>query len=798
MKSSIDNPKFAQDIFPAELAEISKRRRALNLGKPGFSPHPSVKNGLIGLALSGGGIRSATFSLGVIQKLIAKGKFKFIDYISTVSGGGYIGSCVSSVLNDPDADADFFSNRQGAEDPPAVKHLRNSSNYLSPGGLLHKLRLPTILLRGILLNLFLLVPSLVLAVFFTMILNELWHEAGTYKLRPLTIVIPFIFATYLIALIRRTLKKRFDWRWRNAGELLLAKLFALTISGLCLIPIFWLVRYCVDGWWSHNIIEFLHNTSLTGIIYKALFVMGGLIVFFFVIKKIQSFSKITLVFLQYFVGILGPLLIFLIYLVFCIFFIESPYFALKYADDLGRLVKECGNQDINYKCHTNLANLFRGKGFRLSNDYIHVKIKPLEKEGNNFNQQGEKWIITYENKEGKTESIDVRRQKGYLFIPDLSILEALKDPKRLIMKKLPDFARRFHWKFYLLGFLLFISNFFVLDVNITASHGFYRDRLSKAYIFKQKKDGSIISNDEQKMTELSMDGTSAPYHLINTSLNLPGSDDPKLRGRNADFFTITKLYSGSEHTGYCLTEKIEYLNNHFNLGTAMAISAAAAAPNMGAMTMKQLVFIMTLLNIRLGYWTPNPRKINAAGELVKWRWPNVGPRYLLREAFGNLNAKKSHVNLSDGGHIENLAVYQLLKRRCKLIIAVDAEADEDFVFDGLVTLIRLAEIDMGITIDIDLNQIRNRENGRSQSHWVLGIINYSKNEIGHLLYLKSSLTGDENEYIRAYHQKNPTFPDQTTADQFFDETQFECYRSLGEHIALGALDDQKVQDVIPE
>ena len=368
----------------------------------------------------------------------------------------------------------------------------------------------------------------------------------------------------------------------------------------------------------------------------------------------------------------------------------------------------------------------------------------------------------------------------------------------MILSDLPGFARRIHWIFYLFGILLFIFNIFILDVNITSSHGFYRDRLSRAYLFQQNREGLIISNDDQKMSELNQKDSVAPYHLINTSLNLPGSNDPNLRGRNADFFTISKCYAGSKHTGYCRTEDIETLDSHFSLGTAMAISAAAAAPNMGAMTMKQFVFIMTLLNVRLGYWTPSPRKINRTQKLSRWRWPGVGPRYLLKEAFGNLNAKKSHVNLSDGGHIENLAMYQLLKRRCKLIIAVDAEADVNFVFNGLVTLIRFADIDMGITIDIDLDGIRNRHNGLSKSHWVLGKIKYDREETGHLLYIKSSLTGDENEFIKSYNQKDPTFPDQTTADQFFDETQFECYRALGEHIALGALDDKGVKEVLPE
>ncbi|UCD81501.1 MAG: patatin-like phospholipase family protein [Desulfobacterales bacterium] len=801
MKSTVDGPNFIKDIFPAELAEITKRRLTLDLGEPKFAAEPSVKNGLIGLALSGGGIRSATFSLGVIQALVEKGKFKFVDYTSTVSGGGYIGSCVSSVLNHPDADDSFFENKHGAEDPPTVKHLRNSSNYLSPGGLFDKLRLPTILLRGILLNLFLLVPSLILAVFLTEILNELWHETGTYTLSPLVIIIPFIVMTYLFAFIRRWFRKRFDWMRRNTFELNLAKLLALTVFVLCLIPVFWIVRFCVDNWWSENIINLFSLNSLQGGLFKALFVIAGLIVFFLIVNRMQRLSRITGRILRYVVGILGPMIIFSVYLLFCIFFIESPYFDQSYADDLNQLAGTGTPEQQKTTSQKRLTNLLKGKGYKLSDDKLRVIIISDKPDADHLNPPGQQWEVVFRSSQVE-KSLDVRQKKGYLFIPELSIFEAWRTFEGLSLKNLSDLRLVIQWQFYLAGILIFLFNILVLDVNITSSHGFYRDRLSKAYLFRQNEDGSISSNDAQKMSELNRDDTTAPYHLINTALNLPGSTDPNLRGRNADFFTISKCYCGSEHTGYCLTEKIEYLDNHFNLGTAMAVSAAAAAPNMGAMTMKQFVFIMTMLNIRLGYWTPNPEKITSAGNVAKWRWPNVGPRHLLKEAFGSLNARGSHVNLSDGGHIENLAIYQLLKRHCKLIIAVDGEADPKMAFNGLVTLIRYADIDMGITINIDLADIRTDDRKISKAHWTLGTIQYGpgddgKEEIGHLLYIKSSLTEDENEYIRAYHSKNPKFPHQTTADQFFDETQFECYRALGEHIALGALDNEKIKELMP-
>ncbi len=789
MNNAQESPGFERDIFLAELKEIARRRRELDLPEIDASGEPTVDNGIVGLALSGGGIRSATFGLGVIQALIAKDKFKQIDYLSTVSGGGYIGSCVSSVLNTPHMTADCFTNTRGIEDTPAVKHLRRSSNYLSPGGLFDKLRLPTILLRGILLNLFLLIPTLIMAVFLTEILNEIWHEAGEYRLSPFFVIIPFVIMTYLFALLSRTFRKRFNWAQRNAFELNLAKLFALTILVLCAIPVFWIVRICVDSWWSNIIIDFFDLATFKGGLTKTLFVVGFLIVFFFLVKNIQSVSKFTLVILRYVVGVLGPFLIFSVYLLFCIFFIESPYFDENYSQDLDRLGRVSETDGVKNESRTRVINLLQGKQYDVVVNDFKVEITATDTAANDPSGNGEAWQVKYNT--GKDAVINVQRKKGYLFIPELSIFEALKNPRGVVLNDLAGFVRRIHWKFYAFGILLFIFNFLVLDVNITSSHGFYRDRLSKAYIFQQNEDCSISSNDDQKMSDLNRDGTFAPYHLINTTLNLPGSNDPDLRGRNADFFTISKCYTGSALTGYCPTSDIETVDPHFSLGTAMAISAAAAAPNMGAITMKQFVFIMTLLNVRLSYWTPNPRKINRVSKLSRWRWPGVGPRYLLKEAFGNLNARKSYVNLSDGGHIENLAIYQLLKRRCKLIIAVDAEADVDFTFYGLVTLIRFAEIDMGINIDIHLDEIRSRSQGLSKSHWTIGTIEYGPNETGHLLYIKSSMTGDENEYIKAYKRKDPTFPDQTTVDQFFDETQFECYRALGEHIALESLNDER-------
>ena len=176
-----------------------------------------------------------------------------------------------------------------------------------------------------------------------------------------------------------------------------------------------------------------------------------------------------------------------------------------------------------------------------------------------------------------------------------------------------------------------------------------------------------------------------------------------------------------------------------------------------------------------------------------WR---VRPRALGREMLSKLDENHAWINLSDGGHIENMATIELLRRRCKIILIGDAEADPNMHFAGLATLIRFARIDLGIDININLDTVRlRRRAGRSREHFAIGQIVYPideenglmEPEIGYLVYFKSSTRGDEDEVIKEYKDRNPTFPHETTADQMFDEGQFEAYRALGEHIVKSAL-----------
>jgi hypothetical protein len=246
----------------------------------------------------------------------------------------------------------------------------------------------------------------------------------------------------------------------------------------------------------------------------------------------------------------------------------------------------------------------------------------------------------------------------------------------------------------------------------------------------------------------------------------------------------------------------------------MAISGAAASSNMGDQSVRMLAPTLALLNVRLGYWLPNPAMMQGViqrdshvpldcSKAGRFRIPSTF--YLLAEMFSMLDETSAKVYLSDGGHIENLGAYELLKRRCRLVVIIDAEADPSYTFSSFILLQRYARIDLGIRVDnlawpvirercrqCDLEVSASNANGREPSatsgcHAAVARIDYPDAPPGVLLYLKSSITGDENDLIINYKSGNPNFPHETTGDQFFGEAQFEAYRALGFHAMMRLL-----------
>jgi hypothetical protein len=158
--------------------------------------------------------------------------------------------------------------------------------------------------------------------------------------------------------------------------------------------------------------------------------------------------------------------------------------------------------------------------------------------------------------------------------------------------------------------------------------------------------------------------------------------------------------------------------------------------------------------------------------------------YLLCELFASTTDKSKYIYVSDGGHFENLAIYELVRRRCKYIIACDADADRGMKFGDLGNAIRKCRSDFGVEITIDPTPLKLPMGSGlfAQAHAVIGEIHYPETSgegPGKILYIKPTITKDVPRDVLSYRDTHASFPDQSTADQWFDESQFESYRRLG-------------------
>jgi hypothetical protein len=210
----------------------------------------------------------------------------------------------------------------------------------------------------------------------------------------------------------------------------------------------------------------------------------------------------------------------------------------------------------------------------------------------------------------------------------------------------------------------------------------------------------------------------------------------------------------------------------------MAISGAAVNPNSGFHSRPAVAFLLSLFNVRLGWWLRNPA-ICSEGDDPS---PRFGLLYLLRELAGYTDVKSQFLNLSDGGHFENMGLYELIRRRCRFIIVSDAEQDGNFSFEGLGGAVRKCRTDFGAEIEIDPRALQPVD-GASKVHCAVGTIRYPETgATGYILYINSTLTGDEPADVLQYRKHYKDFPHQSTTDQFFTESQFESYRALGHHV----------------
>ncbi len=426
----------------------------------------------------------------------------------------------------------------------------------------------------------------------------------------------------------------------------------------------------------------------------------------------------------------------------------------------------------------------------------------------------------------------------YVFVLGLFLLLSLAAKTTL------DFVQPLNsvWKYpYLLFLPLAISLLFGwrVDVNDFSMNTFYRNRLTRCYLGasnRRRTPNPLTGFDDRDVRGMQIARLSplasetrwdkvkytGPIPIICTAINLSFGEDLAWQERKAASFAFTPFYSGYHvgwtagkagsqlsYNGFVPTAHYGVPDGGINLATAVSISGAAASPNWGYHTNPATAFLMTMFNVRLGWWLFNPRRAASAGVALdsplgpsEWSSPRFAPLELSKELFGMADDTSKYVYLSDGGHFDNMGLYELVRRRCYRIVICDMEEDETYHFEGIANAIRKCRIDFGVEISLDLTNLRPVEaTGNCLAHWATGKIRYPEtprdqlgqdSPEGNILYIKSSLTGP-SEYQNADLPNEPVdvvnykfthqhFPHDSTANQWFTESQFESYRRLGYHL----------------
>jgi len=825
--ASIPDATITDKIIEAERPFIDARR-AKNRGQGDRTQAP-----LTGLALSGGGIRSASVCLGGLQALHRKVGIAGVDYLSTVSGGGYIGSSLTAGLHQSGGKFPFAYDRDYC-DTDAVRHIRDFSRYLVPDGLSDVIVSATIFLRGLAANMVVLAPVLLLAVWLTLLSHPQYEYLRTPRVmwRDAWEILP-------------------SWAPGGVDPLWVSTGFYVTQNLLLIFAAATLLWAFTKSFWTSSL--------WLGFKEQPIWIKGIDPVWQAARRgAARFFSRISFGFIKTDDGDEGtknagdrsdelrgwfPAILQLVLILAAISAaFELQPFILEQMKGSGHV--EGADPGLGQGT-TFVDQLFAG-----IYDFIaHSKLPAAVGAVVAFFS---KYLIDIEKFANRSSSKWVRILKIFpaaawwfigLIIPaflwfvylEVCQLAYTREPSKLLggrLAPLLDFVaddKNRHAFGGALGFvaptpmtgLIFLgfAVAFVLALainpNATSLFRLYRDRLNKAFVF----DPDTKNRDSRKnlrgldLPLHAIDTDLCPYPLINTSLNLEGSQFANKRGRNADFFVFSKAYCGSLATGYVDSAGLHRDERDLNLATAMAISGAAVSANMGASTVKPLVATLALLNVRLGYWITNPKEVSrdisktkrVLGHLLEGAKRSF---LLFAEVFSRIDETSSSIYLTDGGNLENLGIYELLRRRCKVIVAIDAEADSGMDFPSLVTLERFARTDLGVIIDLPWEDIRRRAlevnaafeaaardpsvqiEKKPGPHCAICNIVYSADpaDDGLLFYFKSSLSGDEKDVIFDYKRKYREFPHETTVDQFFGEQQLEAYRELGYHMVSEMLD----------
>jgi hypothetical protein len=882
------------------------------------------------LCISGGGIRSATFALGVIEALAVHPRpdmqsgrtvatpdaslLSQFDYLSTVSGGGYIGSWLSAWIA-RQGYRNAWRNLVGRREHPDIESgetswLRAYSNYLTPRlGLFSADTWTAIALyiRNLVLNWLVILSALVLALFaiksFTAaclwiagIVNDLGDlalkaffflglVALIYALRFGLLNRPsrylgsavhnddlaggpsgsadvhhnerlhmaaggddrtFIKRCLLPALIASLLiSLNLVIRGYDLGTWSLAQLVGVgVIFGFAVYAVAWLLawpigedparhRHGAARYWGRDALCW----SIAGGVYGAGVGLGVYVVAHFkdlwfllgyVNKANEGFRSDT-----------GYFLIALIYgipwILTAQMTAEMIFVGLTNWQPHSDADREWFGRSTGW--FTSVAIIWFITTFLvlIAGDIVWAYLKAYDsaKYLSAASAAGSALFSTLLGKSGKSPATDQRDKSGLLMklaVPAGAIVflvmlllavsllmdyllfgKSLIDTALLGSAPLTDLADNVMWLLIGIAVAAFIATVAWTHVNINrfSIHALYRNRLIRAYLGASNADRhpnpftGFDGADNVAMAKLWPPRHTGwqPFHIVNMALNVVNGKRLAWQERKAESFTASPLHCGTAQLGYRPTSEYgDRIRGGMSLGTAMAISGAAASPNMGYHSSPIVSLLLALFNVRLGWWLGNPGRPGNPHYYQK-DGPRIAILPFIAEMFGLTTDDRHYVYLSDGGHFENLGLYEMIRRRCRTIVVSDAGCDPDFGFEDLGNAVRKIAIDLGISITFGkLHELKKRSKDGAViqgAYYAIGKIEYrgapewnggnAAPQDGTILYIKPGYHGTEGAGIVAYATANATFPHETTGDQFFSESQFESYRSLGFEIMDGVM-----------
>jgi len=908
------------DVYDEEYSAVEKLAR--DGGLPSVAPDQ-----LMGLAFSGGGIRSATFNLGVLQALAELELLEEFDYLSTVSGGGYIGSWLSAWIARAGYDS-VWPKLVGRRDHPdqepgETSWLRAYSNYLTPRlGLFSADTWTAVALyiRNLVLNWLVILPAAVLLLLGIKAFTVLSYgaAAGLYITFGRMAVVGFVsFGVILLmvalrfALLNRPSafagpdmeRARGDapprgkdahrdeyTRVGDGGDTraFIKRCLLPALAAALLLAIYLVIRGPKLTGWSLSKMEFLSlavgaaiyalswvlawppgrthgppaawrtrrywlrdfgSWAIAGGVYGALIGAGVYILahydLWFLIGYINWPSASGASDQVSITSAAGYFLIALIYgvpwIITAQLSAEMIFVGLTNWQPHSDADREWFGRSTGYFAVValmwllsmflvliggELALAFLAKGGWAK--YLSTVVAAVSG-----------LFSTVLGKSGKSSPTEAKDQSGlsmrltpplaaivFLVILVLAInclIDYLLFDVGLVYSsllgaassaKIPEDLLWLVLGFVITGFVAFIA-WTRVNINRFSIHALYRNRLIRAYLGASNPDRrsnpftGFDSGDNIRMPLLwpPRSGDWRPFHVVNIALNVVNSKRLAWQERKAESFTATPLHCGTAGLGY--RSSLEYGDKErggMSLGTAFAISGAAASPSMGYHSSPIVSLMLALFNVRLGWWLGNPGR-KGAPHYYQSDGPKVAISPFVAEMFGLTTDDRPYVYLSDGGHFENLGLYEMIRRRCRCVVVSDAGCDPKFGFEDLGNAVRKIAIDLGVEVRFgELHELKARSKDGSVikgAYYAIGEIGYktapewtsgadpygSGASNGAILYIKPGYHGTESAGVVAYATANAAFPHETTADQFFSESQFESYRTLGFEIMDGILRD---------